>query len=220
MSNTKAVLVAVLSSLAALSQATAATLATPGTPNGGRQSAKTEVITELKTDKPEKADIGSITELARQIQIEKQRKELRELRAAGKTAAAAPAGGPALSDPINLGGQAAPARNASARAGSLPGAGAVAAPATPVILNIAGAPNTPNGLVATLDTGRKLARGDSLVVGGASWTVEGVTPVGVLFRRCASSAPAAHAQAGKTAGTQAGPSSSCSIQSIAVSSRV
>lgn len=213
MSNNK-VVVALLTSLAAL--ATAAATVASAAPNGGRQSTKSDVITELKADKAEKADIGSITELARQIQIEKQRKELRELRAAGK-AAAAPAGGPALSDPINLGGQAAPARNASTRTGSQPGAGAVAAPATPVVLNIAGAPN---GLVATLDTGRKLARGDSLVVGGASWTVEGVTPAGVSFRRCASSAPAAHAQAGKTAGTQAGPSSSCSIQSIAVSSRV
>lgn len=208
MLNPKVVAAAMLSSLVALSQAIAASPVATGTPNGGRQSAKAEVITELRAEKPEKADIGSITELARQIQIEKQRKELRELRAAGKPSAAAPAGGPALSDPINLGGQAAPARNASARPGARSGADVVAvqAPATPAVVNIAGAPS---GLVATLDTGRKLSRGDNLVLGGVSWTVEGVTPAGVSFRRCMSSTPGSSS-----------PSSSCTIQNVPVLSRI
>lgn len=215
MSNPKVVTAAMLSSLVALSQTIAASPVAPVTPNGGRQSAKAEVITELRAEKPEKADIGSITELARQIQIEKQRKELRELRAAGKPPAAAAGGAPALSDPINLGGQAAPARNASAVPGARSGADAMAvqAPATPAVVNIAGAPS---GLVATLDTGRKLSRGDSLVVGGANWTVEGVTPAGVSFRRCASSTPAGP----KPASTQASPNSICTIQNVPVLSRI
>ncbi len=182
-------------------------------PNGGRQSAKGEVITELKELKElkaEKADIGTITELARQIQIERQRKELRELRAAAAAPASAPAGGPALSDPINLTVQ--PARSLTkAKAGS-ESDGAPSAPTTPVVWNIAGARS---GLVATLDTGRKVQRGDSLVVGDSTWTVDGVTPAGVSFKRCA-------ARASQSTSTKPNPpagAATCPVQVIPVSSR-
>lgn len=172
-----------------------------------------------KAEKVERADIGTITELARQITVERQRKELRELRNAGKATANVPglsALGAGYVDPLS----ASPStKSPSSRQTNGPQANAQSsAPSAPVVSYLVG---SSAGLIATLDSGRRVQRGDVLAMPNATWTVESVTASGVTWRRCDSAAPTKGPTSVGGAKTPASSPASpvCVVQNTPVGSR-
>ncbi len=128
------------------------------------------------------ATIGSLTMLSRQLREANLRKELREANKANNDSAAPARAGPALSDAIAF----APLPKTMVAIKAQAQGQGMAAPVArePRVQSVTGMGNR---LVATLESGDRLAVGDKLDSGGVSWTALSISKDGVQFKRCESS---------------------------------